>query len=99
MATVKIDGYVQAYHFDHMKEGQVCWGFNESAMKPHSDKVVHEFKHSFEVEVPDQVNVVAGMVANLEAAKKKALDDYNATVKQINDRLQKLLAITNEVSA
>ena len=39
------------------------------------------------------------MTAALEAAKQKAMDQYQRTVADINERLSKLLAITNEAEA
>ena len=53
----------------------------------------------FEVEVPNDFNPIAGQVKALEAQKSEALDAYQKSVAGINERLSKLMAITNEVPA
>lgn len=50
-------------------------------------------------DVPADWNPVAAEVATLEAQKKQALEDFQRTVAQINERLSKLQAITSEVTA
>ena len=50
------------------------------------------------VEIPDDFNPVPQQVAALEAEKAAALEQYQRSVADINDRLSKLLAITNEVT-
>ena len=97
MATVQIKGHLLAYHFDHMDEGTVHWSFsilhdNKNA----SPSTVMAIPHTFTAEVPDQVDIVAGLVKTLEAAKLKALADYQRTVAEINERLSKLQAIAHE---
>lgn len=54
-------------------------------------------EHSTTYELPDDWNPVAAEVAALEAQKKQALEDFQRTVAQINERLSKLQAI--EVAA
>jgi hypothetical protein len=49
-------------------------------------------------EVPDDFNPIPHQVASLEREKAKALEEYQERVAEINDRLSKLLSITNEVS-
>jgi hypothetical protein len=51
------------------------------------------------VDVPPDFNPVPAQVAALEAAKAKALAEYQKSVAEINERLSKLLCITNEVPA
>ena len=48
---------------------------------------------------PEGFNPVVAEVAAIEAAKQKAMNDYQASVKKLNDRLAKLLAVTNEVQS
>jgi hypothetical protein len=48
------------------------------------------------VEVPDDFDPTARIVAVLEAEKAAALQQYQSTVADINERLSKFLAITNE---
>ena len=49
------------------------------------------------VEIPANFNPVPAQVAALEAQKLAALEKYQESVANINDRLSKLLALTNEV--
>jgi hypothetical protein len=51
---------------------------------------------SVEVDVPDDFNIVAAHVNSLEAERARALAEYQEKVASINERLSKLLAITNE---
>ena len=100
MSAVTIKGWMLAHHWDFQQADEVTWSFcTYYSPEDPPASVVMAFPHSLEIEVPDQVNVVAGLVANLEAAKTKALADYQRTVATINDRLSKLQAITCEVSA
>lgn len=48
----------------------------------------------FDYHVPEDFNPVASEVVALEAKKSAALEDYQRTVAQINERLSKLQAIT-----
>ncbi len=52
---------------------------------------------SFEYGLPLDWNVVAAEVASLEEQKLTALAEYQKSMASINDRLSKLLALTNEV--
>lgn len=56
-------------------------------------------KQSVEVEVPDDFNPIPSQVAALEAEKVAALEAYQVSVARINERLSKLLAISNEVQS
>ena len=47
-----------------------------------------------EYEIPPEFNPVAAEIAQIEAAKKLALDGYNKSVEKLNERLHKLQAIT-----
>jgi len=53
----------------------------------------------FDCVIPDDFDPTGRLVAALETAKQKALESYQRTVADINERLSKLLAITNEVTA
>jgi len=56
-------------------------------------------KQKFDCLIPDDFNPIPAQVAALHARKAAALADYQRTVAEINDRLSKLLALTNEVAA
>ena len=51
---------------------------------------------SIEVETPDDFNPIPTQVACLEKEKTAAVAEYQKKVAEINERLSKLLAITNE---
>lgn len=90
-----IKGHIVGYHFDWMKPGEICWGFSEyrDTANP-SRNEVHSFAYGFDVEVPDDIDMVAAQIAALNAEKQRAMDLYQASVKEINDRLSKLQALT-----
>ncbi len=64
-----------------------------------NDKRVYIGQQTVTVEVPDDFNPVPQQVAALEKEKDDALAAYQKSVADINERLSKLLAITNEVEA
>lgn len=82
-------------------------GSHEKAWRPSvkgyktTDKseLVYIGQQSVTVEVPDDFNPVPAQVAALEKEKLAALAAYQKKVADINERLSKLLAITNEVEA
>lgn len=52
-------------------------------------------EQTVDVDIPDDFDPVPGQVAALKAKQAEALELYQRTVAEINERLQKLLAITN----
>lgn len=60
-------------------------------------RVVAQAEVTFDV--PAGLNPVQMAIEELEAEKAKVADDFRRTMAGINDRLSKLQAITNEVSA
>ena len=90
---ITITGHIIGSHYDFMPEGAVSWGFSTYGVDKSSIDMVHAQPHSFEVEVPDTINMVAAQVAALEAAKVAALNEYHANVAKLNERLSKLQAI------
>lgn len=96
MATVTLKCAVIGYHFDHMADGEIHWAIASGHSGQLDNETLHVQQATLTVEVPD-LNVVERRVAGLEAAKIKALEDYQRTVADINERLSKLQAITHEV--
>lgn len=97
--TITIKGFLIGYHFSHQSDpNEIHWSYSTSYGHKLDRETVAVIPHSFDVEVPD-INVVAAQVAGLEAEKQQALEAYQRTVADINERLGKLLAITNEVEA
>lgn len=60
-----------------------------------NEERVYIGRQAVTIEVPDNWNPIPGQVAALEREKADALKKYQASVLQINERLSKLLAITN----
>lgn len=89
-----IKGHIVGYHFDYMPDGEIHWTFSLYYEGNPSLDTVHAFEHSFSVEVPDNIDLVAAQVAALNAKKIRLLDAYQDSVREINDRLSKLQALT-----
>ena len=90
---ITINGHIIGHHFDFMPDGKISCGFSEYGVDKANPDFVHAQKCSFDVEVPDEINMIAAQVAALEAAKVAALDEYHASVSKLNERLSKLQAI------
>jgi hypothetical protein len=50
-------------------------------------------EHSFEVDIPNSFDARPGLVANLEEKKARVHAECAARVKELNERIQSLLAI------
>lgn len=50
-------------------------------------------EHDFEIDVPNEFDVRAGLVVNLEEEKRKAAAEYQKRVTEIDAQIQSLLAI------
>jgi hypothetical protein len=50
-------------------------------------------EQEIEVEIPDNYDPTAQMIAALEAKKERAMSDFNNTVMEINTRISKLQAL------
>jgi hypothetical protein len=99
MAQINLKAWIVGYHFDCMPEGAVSWRLR--GWKPEADSsgdTVAVIEHEVVIDEP-VVNVVAAQVAALEAAKTKALEAYQKTVAELNERLSKLQAITYEATS
>ena len=90
---ITITGHLVGSHYEFMPEGKVSWHFSSYGVDESCLDTVHSQPHSFDVEVPDTINMVAAQVAALESAKVAALNEYHASVAKLNERLSKLQAI------
>ena len=98
MNTITKTVYLAAYHFAFMETGEVSYGMSDR--QPDIGGVVlGSWPHSVTLPLPEDWNVHSAQVAALEAEKQQAVADYQATVASINERLGKLLALSNEVQA
>ena len=96
--TITKTVYLIAYHFGFMENSEVSYGMSAHAPDI-GGVVVGVWPHRVTLPFPDDFNVHAAQIEALEAEKKQAIDAYQATVASINERLGKLLALSNEVAA
>jgi hypothetical protein len=64
-----------------------------------SERRIYIGPQEITIEVPEDFNPVPQQVAALKKQKAEALAAYLRTVAELNERLSKLLALTNEVDA
>jgi hypothetical protein len=62
-----------------------------------NDYRVHICEQEIEIEVPDDFDPRAQQIAALEKQKQKVMADYQKTVTEINDRINKLQAIEHSI--
>lgn len=90
---VTINGHMVAYHFDWMKPGEVSWGFSERADKPAGKYIVASVPHSFDVGVPDDLNIIAAQLANIEREREEAKRIFSARILELDAQASKLQAL------
>ena len=95
MNTITKTIYLTAFHFDFMDVGEVSYGMSENEHDIGAN-VLGSWPHEVTLSLPEHFNAHAAQVAALEAEKTNAIAAYQATVASINDRLSKLLALSNE---
>lgn len=93
MSKITITGHVVGYHFDHMRAGEVTWGFSVVSPSKTDSRVIHSFEHSFDVEVPDNLNIVATQLAAIEREKEAARAEFTARMSELNEQASKLMAL------
>jgi hypothetical protein len=89
---VTIKGYITCtqYGWDE-KQTFSFYGFDPTGYDSCTVKVM---EHEFEVEVPDNFDPRPGQVAALKAQKEEIQAQFAAKVKEIDDRINSLLAIS-----
>ncbi|WP_175682672.1 hypothetical protein [Burkholderia cenocepacia] len=78
-----------------LHNGTLMFSFAEYDVSKYDEKVVMVVPHEFDVEVPDDIDLRSGLVANLERKKKEIQAEFNARVIDLNAQIQSLLAIEN----
>jgi len=99
MKTFTVKAYLVAFRFKHTPPGEATWALSTEAYKPGEHGAIGCWPHDITVPLPEDFNPVAEEVAALNKQKALVLESYQRTVADINERLSKLLAITNEVEA
>lgn len=87
-----IEGYV-TYRAPRFEWETEKWGFVDFKPTNFNAWGVMVKPYSFEVEVPDDYDPRPQMVAELEAEKTRIRAEFAAKVKELDDRIQSLLAI------
>jgi hypothetical protein len=89
---VTIKGYVTCQQYDW--DDQPKYSFYSFDPTSYDSSTVKVMEHEFEVEVPDNFDLRPGKVAALKAKKEKLQADFANKVKEIDDKISSLLAIT-----
>ena len=90
--------FLTPFRFKHNND--VTWMLSSSQYKAGEHGALQaSVERMVTVDLPPDFNPVAAEVSSLQEQKAQALEAYQRTVAELNDRLSKLLAITNEVEA
>ena len=80
--------YFRKYHWESNGTYQVLnWKVADD------DSLTFVCEKEIEIEVPEDYDPTAQMIAALQAKKEKAMSDYNTMVMEINIRISKLQAL------
>jgi hypothetical protein len=94
MSKITIKRHIVGYHFDHMPNGAIHWALSGGDEAPKLDsETLYTFPHTIEVEVPDDINVVAAQLAGIERAKEAARAEFTARMSELNAQASKLMAL------
>lgn len=88
---VTIKGFVIATQYPWNDEPQIGFACYDSSKYNDTDAVVCE--HQFDVEIPDGFDMRPHLVSGLEKQKEKARLEFAMKVKELDDRINSLLAI------
>lgn len=88
---VTIKGFVTCTQYDW--DDKPAFSFYSFDPTDYDSSTVKVMAHEFEVEVPDNFDPRPGQVAALKAKKEKVQAEFAAKVKEIDDRINSLLAI------
>ena len=94
MSKITIKGHVVGYHFSHSPPNAVHWSFSTSTTPPQLDReTLFVFPHSFDADVPDDINIVAAQLAGIEREKEAARAEFTARMRELNAQASKLMAL------
>lgn len=94
MSKITIPGCIVGYHFDSMRAGEIHWALRSGAARPELDRqTIFAVPHDFEVEVPDDINIVAAQLAGIEREKEAARAEFTARMSELNAQASKLMAL------
>ncbi len=97
---VKIEGYVYGWHWSEPNNPITNFGWAEGPREDSSVRIaLAPFTVEVDVEVPDGAMITANLIKALEEEKKRVYEDAARTAARLEDKIQSLLALTNEVQA
>lgn len=85
MATVTIKGFIHASVDKYMERFAFFMAEDMT-----NCGYVNVMPYQFDVEIPDDFNMVAAKVAGLETQREKLRDEFNRRIAQINEEISKL---------
>lgn len=88
---VTIKGYITCQQYDW--DDKPTFSFYSFDPTSYDTSTVKVMEHEFEVEVPDNFDPRPGQVAALKAKKEQMQAEFASKVKEIDDRINSLLAI------
>lgn len=92
--------YLTPFRFSHCATGDITWMLCSLQYKAgEHGALCASLERTVTVDLPEDFNPVAAEVASLKAQKARALEAYQRTLCELNERLSKLQAIANEVTA
>lgn len=98
MTTITQKMYLTPFRWKHSPD--VSWMLSGSKYKAgEHGALMASVERTVTVDLPEGFNADAAEVAALNEQKAQALEAYQRTVAELNERLSKLMAIANEVEA
>ena len=94
MAKHKIKGYVTWEHSKYQCEPEIGFQMYEPSEKYSPEKVV-VCEHEIEVDVPEDFDPRESMITRLRKQKREVQAEFAMRVKEIDRRINSLLAIEN----
>jgi hypothetical protein len=89
---VTIKGYVTCTQYAW--DTKPTFSFYSFDPTTYDQSTIKVMEHEFEVEVPDNFDPRPGQVAALEAKKEEMRAEFSKRVKDIDDKINSLMAIT-----
>lgn len=93
--SITINGYVHAHPGHGSEVTYTFFGFDDAKSMGYT--LVGPA--SFDYTPPGDFNAVAAAVASLEAEKERITEEFNASIRRVNERIAKFQAITYEPEA
>jgi len=96
---IKIEGCVKAWHWKDPDKELTMFRFSEDLEDSENDCVLAPYTIELEVPLPNSIELTARIVKALRKEKQAVLAEAAQKAAVYDDRINKLLALTNEVPA